>query len=233
MIALITSTIVPETYSFFSIEERYQQTIDTIGNLAKVGFENIYLVDNSVSEIDYERLNSSVAINIQLIHSPQYNFTNKGLNEALLILNNLSKLPDDQPIFKISGRYLPTEEFNITNLLAELRDKEILGVGNISKNSNSYFNTRAYLVASKKTLASILELAVEEMIAYGNGIHGFSGWLNLFKKALKLQIGTPFQISIESAFANILRAKTNYKLVEKINIEGFVAGSKVLTFISE
>lgn len=233
MISLITSTIIPESYSFFNMEERYQQTIDTINNLRRVGFEDIYLIDNSVDVIDAERIESNSFHKVNIIRSPQYNFINKGLNEALLILNNLYKLPDDQPIFKISGRYLPTEEFNITNLLAELSDKEILGVGNISKNSNSYFNTRAYLVASKKTLASILELAVEEMIAYGNGIHGFSGWLNLFKKALKIQIGTPFQISIESAFANILRAKTNYKLVEKINIEGFVAGSKVLTFISE
>ncbi|SDG42170.1 hypothetical protein SAMN05421827_106164 [Pedobacter terrae] len=233
MIALITSTIIPEAYSFFNIEERYQQTIDTINNLKRVGFEDIYLIDNSVDVIDTDRIKLNSFHKLNIIHTPQYNFRNKGLNEALLILNHLSHLPDNQPVFKISGRYSPTEHFNRAILLSALAEKEILGVGNIKKSINSYFNTRAYLVNNKRTLEAILVSAVEEMIAYGRGINGYKGLIKLLKTMFRPQVGTPFQISIESALANILSAKTNYKLVEKINIEGFVAGAKNLTFISE
>lgn len=233
MIALITSTIIPGAYSFFTIEERYQQTIETINNLRRVGFEDIYLIDNSVDKIDKERLKSSSFNRINIICSPQYNFKSKGLNEALLILNHLYHLPDNQPIFKISGRYSLTEQFNRAILLSDLAENEILGVGVIKKSHRSYFNTRAYLVNNKKNLETILVSAIEEMIAYGKGINGHRGWFRLLKTMFKPQIGTPFQISIEKAFANILNVRGKYKLVEKINVEGFVAGSKALTFISE
>ncbi|WP_316824789.1 hypothetical protein [Pedobacter miscanthi] len=233
MIALITSTLIPEAHSFFSVEERYNQTIDTINNLRSVGFEHIYLIDNSVSRIDQNRLKSSLANKINIISSCQYNFDNKGLNEALLILNNLIHLPDHQPIFKISGRYSPTNQFNAALLLSDLAEKEILGIGSIGKSADSYFNTRAYLVNNKKHLEIILVLVIQEMIAYSRGINGFRGWFRALKTMFTPQIGSPFQISIENAFARVLNIKGNYKLIEKINIEGFVAGSKTLTFISE
>ncbi|WP_343523808.1 hypothetical protein [Pedobacter sp.] len=233
MIALITSTIIPKAYSFFSVEERYHQTIDTINNLKRVGFEEIYLIDNSIDVIDAERIKSNSFDKVNIVHSAQYNFKNKGLNEALLILDHIHHLPDNQPLFKISGRYSPTEQFNRAILLSDLAEKEILGVGDIKKSHSSYFNTRAYLVNNKRTLEAILVSAIEEMIAYGRGINGYKGLLRLLKTIATPQIGTPFQISIEKAFANILNVRGKYKLVEKINIEGFIAGSESLTFISE
>lgn len=233
MIALITSTIIPEAYSFFSIDDRYLQTINTINNLKNVGFREIYLIDNSIYTIDDDRLKSSSVNDIKIIHCPQYTFNNKGVNEALLILNNIHHLPDNEPIFKISGRYSPTNQFNIPKLLEDLGSEEILGVGFIGNSKKAHFNTRAYLVENKRSLEGILILAVEEMIGFSRGINGFYGWLNLLKTVFKPQIGSPFQISIEKSFAGILKARNRYKLVNKINIKGYIAGSKTLLEISE
>lgn len=233
MIALITSTIIPEAYSFFGIDDRYQQTIATINNLKNVGFIEIYLVDNSTSTIDMDRIKSNSYNGVKIIQSPQYTFENKGINEALLILNNLHHLPNNQPIFKISGRYSPTAQFSISKLLEELGSNEILGLGYIGTGKKVHFNTRAYLIENKKSLAQILVLAIEEMIGFSRGISGLNGLLGLLKTVFKPQIGSPFQISIENSFARILKARKKYKLVSKINIEGHIAGSKTLLHISE
>jgi len=233
MIALITSTIIPKAFSFFSIDDRYLQTINTINNLKDVGFHEIYLVDNSISKIDEEKLRSGSFNGIKVIQSPQYTFENKGINEAMLILNNLHNLPDNQPIFKISGRYSPTNQFSVSKILEDLGSKEILGLGYIGTGKKVHFNTRAYLVDNKRSLEQILVLAVEEMIGFSRGISGSKGWLKILKTVFKPQIGSPFQISLENSFARILKTRKRYKLVSKINIEGYIAGSKTLLHISE
>ena len=108
MIALITSTLRPTSIqSFFSNEERYEQTLVTIRKLAEKGFKEIYLIDNSLDAIDVPKLIADSGMNLQVHHTPQYSFANKGLNEALLLLNNLHHLPASTHIFKISARYYP------------------------------------------------------------------------------------------------------------------------------
>lgn len=229
MIALITSTLVPETYSFFPPEERYQQTIATLKSLEKVKFDKIYLLDNSTKPIKDQKFKFKPDDKLIIFQALQYAFKNKGLNEALLLLNHLSHISENGPILKISGRYKLSEQFNVDILLNKLGKNEILGVGAIKSGKNDYFNTRCYLVKDKKTLEEILVLAIEEMIAYGRGINGIRSLTSMFRPKL----GTPFQLSLENAFARVLQSRQNYMLIEKINIEGFIAGSEDLNFISE
>jgi len=103
MIALITSTLIPTTvYSVYDPDERLYQTINTIQKLRGAGFSDIYFFDNSINEIDRSALIKAHQ-SIKIFQSPQYSFKNKGLNEALLILNNSHHLPKNTPIFKIPG----------------------------------------------------------------------------------------------------------------------------------
>lgn len=235
MIAIISSTLIPEVFSYFTNQERLEQTIDTINKLSEKGFKQIFLFDNSVKEINIDCIKSTTNGDINIFHNRQYGFENKGLNEALLILNNLHKIPDNEQIFKISGRYYPNGAFSIADLTEKIMDKEILGYcTNINANF-PFFSTRAYFVKNKKVLESILKLAVEEMIAYGRSCNSFRNVLGLVQSIFykKIVVGTPFTLSLEQSFGRVVKSKKNYQLAKNMNVEGFVAGSDQLEFISE
>lgn len=233
MISIVTSTIIPEAYSYFSIEDRYIQTIHTINTLQNKDFKKIYLLDNSVANLDCERIKRETSDYLEIISNTQYSFENKGLNEALLILNSLSKLPESEPVFKISGRYYPTKEFDIDKLIQQIGDKEILGICANLEQKIPFFSTRSYVCKDKKVLEEMLLLVIDEMIAYGRDINGIRGLIKHIKSFFKPNIGTPFKLSLEQSFARIIKYKKNYALAKAMNIEGFVAGSDYLDFISE
>jgi len=233
MIALVTSTLRPGLYSYFSEDERYLQTINTIKRLKVKGFDKIFLFDNSNSKINIDKIKKDTFQNLNIFHTPQYNFTNKGLNEALLILNNLHNLPDDKQIFKISGRYYPTEHFQRSDLQTRIGEAEILGIAYNFERKISFFSTRSYLVRNREVLEALLKLSVEEMISYSKGIHGIKSFWSCIKSINKAKLGTEYQLSLEQAFSKILKVKSNYALVEKMNIEGFIAGSGHLDLIEE
>ena len=128
MISIVTSTVIPKAYSYFSVEERYLQTIKTLKVLIAKGFNEIYLLDNSIVNLDTYRILKDTSNKVKIFQNLQYCFENKGLNEALLILNILSKIPDNETIFKISGRYYPTDQFDAEDLSNKLGNKDIVGV---------------------------------------------------------------------------------------------------------
>jgi len=232
MIALITSTLVPQnTYSLFTPPERLTQTIMTIGKLVEAGFTGIYLFDNSLSSINTAALKNEFEP-LKIFHSPQYTFKNKGLNEALLILNNLHNLPSDSPIFKISGRYYPTPLFS-KDIWYLNQEKDFVGVGYDFDKKIAGFSTKAYFVKNKDILASTLVKAVEDMVSYSKGIHGIKSAANAIKEIFKPTIGTGYQLSMEQSFARILKQQQNYHLVKKMNIEGFEASSLNHSLFSE
>ncbi|MDB5143836.1 MAG: hypothetical protein JWQ66_2549 [Mucilaginibacter sp.] len=233
MIALVTSTLIPtNAYSLFDVDERLSQTLHTVEKLYAAGFADIYLFDNSIDTINLAAITKKYP-SVKISHSPQYTFGNKGLNEALLILNNIHHLPHNTPIFKISGRYYPNENFNIQEHTASLKSKELIGTGSYFHNNNAHFNTRAYFVKDKGALESILVLAVEEMISYSKGIHGIKSFLQAIKNIYNYRIGTLYQLSLEQVFARIARKRNNYILIDKLNIEGYIAGSAQREFIFE
>jgi hypothetical protein len=80
MIALITSTLIPNknSYSFFSNEERIRQTELTINKLLELAFDSIYIFDNSDEKTDINTISPlfSKNSNIKFYHNDQYAFKN-------------------------------------------------------------------------------------------------------------------------------------------------------------
>jgi hypothetical protein len=231
MVALITSTLIPfNSHSFFSKEERLKQTLITIEKLYDAGFKDIFLIDNSVEDISCYNVPQQFK-SIHLHHCPQYTFGNKGLNEALLILNNIHLLPAEVPVFKISSRYYPTAEFKQESF-ENFQHAAFMGVGQFN-NKTPWFSTRAYYVKNKMLLESTLILAIEEMISYSKSINGVRSFYESLKSYFYPYLGTKYQISLEQAFGRILQKNNNFSLLNKINIEGYIAGSDHLEYITE
>jgi hypothetical protein len=234
MIALITSALNPPTgKSYFSFQERVQQTQKTLLKLNEFRFEEIMLFDNSelLNQQQLEVLLKDFPL-IKSYHSRQYLFKNKGLTEALLILNNLHYIPDNKPIFKISGRYYPTENFRLPDI--KIFDTyDFVGIGTDFDKRNSGFSTRGYYVKNKQVLESTLVLVIEEILSYANGIHGINSFWQWLLKSVKPVIGVTYQLSLEQAFARVLKHQKNFLLLNKLHIEGYVAGSDFLDFVTE
>ncbi len=233
MIALVTATISPaqHTGSFYSAEERYQQTLKTLQKLSDYAFSSIYILDNSANTRLLEMLQTETGRQVTIFHNNQYSFRNKGLNEALLILNHIAKLPADQPIFKISGRYYPVDGFDPDILTDPVT--EFAGLAQHIKSRNPLVSTRAYWVKNRHILETILLLAVEEMIAYSKGLHGPASALDILSTAITGNVGVKYQLSIESAFYRIVKKQVKARFVDRLNIEGYVAGSNSHELLSE
>jgi len=229
MIAIITSTLIPsDAYSFYSPEERLSQTLNTIEKLLATGFVEIFIFDNSMHGINKEALVKAYK-SIKIFNSPQYSFTNKGLSEALLLLNNIHHLPNDVHLFKISGRYYPNEDFKLIDDKL-LSDYGFIGTGVDFDKKTRAFNTRAYFVKNKAILETTLILAIEEMLSYSRGIHGLKSFIKSAVSLFKPSIGNEYQLSLEQAFARVLKHNKNYLLLKKINVNGCVAGSDFQEF---
>ncbi len=234
MIAVITSCLQPiAVKSFFSFEERLQQTRLGLAKLERLDFDRSFLLDNS------DLLNQTVLEDLlkdfkelEKYHGRQFQFGNKGLNEALLILNHLRHLPPDVPILKISGRYYPNEHFEFPNSGLFSR-YDFIGIGENFDKRVSSFNTRAYFIKNKSVWETALVLAVEEILSYARGIHGLKSLFQSLAAFYKSSPGVPYQLSLEQALARVLKAQQNYLLINKTNIEGHVAGSAHIDFIQE
>lgn len=232
MIAVITSCIHPKQSenirSFVPIRERIEQTLYSIERLKAIGFKQIIIVDNSY-EIDFNSI-LSIHNDIKLIHVRQYQFSNKGINELLMLLTSLDEIPDDTPIFKISGRYYPNELFN-----SEFNSEFDFKVRSYNfHEKRGTISTRGYFVKNKEIYEDFLLKMLNEVFVYQSRI---VGW-----RSLKIQLKNIFypifseksNISIEFAGARILK-NSDYKieLVETMGIQGQVAGFKNLMEINE
>jgi hypothetical protein len=232
MIAVITSTLFANSgHSFFTNDERLAQTIKTIETLDRLNFNRVYLFDNSLQQINREPL-LRCSSKLEIYQTPQYTFKNKGLSEALLILNNLHHLPDNTPIFKISGRYHPTANFNVPDFNA-YPGADFIGVGKIHNEKLPFVSTRAFYVKNKQTWETMLVTITEEMLAYSRSIHGIRSMYESIVSCFKPYMGAKYQLSLEQAFARILRWSEKFHLLENIGIEGYIAGSDRLEKIEE
>jgi hypothetical protein len=233
MIALVTSTLILQNgYSLYNTDERLKQTINTVQKLYDAGFQEVYLFDNSINTASLESLGKTFK-HLKIFHAPQYTFENKGLNEALLILNNIHVLPENTPIFKISGRYYPNKHFNLSAHIPFPTDIDLIGVGHFFGSKKAYFSTRAYFIKNKSVLESVLNLAIQEMLSYAKGIHGVKSLSLAIRNLFRPYIGTTYQLSLEQAFARIAYHNKKYLLINAINIEGLIAGVNKEELVSE
>jgi len=224
MIAVVSSTIKPviknrEITNIYGFEDRLEQTRHTINRLLEVGFDEIYLVDNSplLSQPQLQNLLQGYH-KVNLYHVPQYQFPNKGINELLMLLYATQFLPPYEVIFKISGRYYPAENFE----QPYFEDFAVKGL-NYHKR-NGYISTRGYWVKDVATFENFLLHTVDEVFCYPERIVGPRALLRvLFTK--KDIIKFPLNVAIEFAAANILKSeKYKVKLLDQLRVEGLVAG---------
>lgn len=235
MTAIITSCINPITVfdekikSYLNTGERFEQTINTIERLKKYPFNKIYLLDNS-HHFDFNALSSKFKDNLIINHFHQYQFENKGINELLLILAIIDQLPDNEPIFKISGRYYPNENFECN--IGKGYDFKIRTYDFHSKRGT--ISTRAYFVANKIIYKKFLLMCLQEVFCYPIRIVGIGSAINAVKQIFKPIITTENYTAIEFAAARVLKQSFNkLEFVNTIGIEGKIAGFEQLEKICE
>lgn len=235
MIAIVTSCIHPIQKdglpkSSVSVADREMQTIKSLTELRKFGFKKIILIDNSISTYDYAKIRCSISDHLQIISFRQYQFKNKGINELLMLLAVLEEIPDDESIFKISGRYYPVTGFSTAfNLSHDFKIRTYNyhhKIGSIS--------TRAYFVKNKIIYKAFLLKVLNELFIYPHRIVGIRSFFSKISAILKPDFNPKLNISIEFAGARILK-KDGYKveLVERMGIEGIIAGANKYEFIQE
>lgn len=119
---IITSTIATDK-TVFSIDERYRQTVETIRSIkSKVPNSGILLIDNST--IDTKLPTEDVDVVYKLEHNLASTYVNfvgnksKGelllMDKALRLLKTDSRLSNCKRVFKITGRYTLSDDFDIS-----------------------------------------------------------------------------------------------------------------------
>jgi len=234
MIAIVSSCLYPEEKkgeskrSHFTHEERERQTISTLKALENFNFSQIILVDNSASaNLDVIK---SACKAVQVVHIKQYQFINKGINEFLMLLVILDILPENEPIFKISARYLPNENFN-TNF-DEAYDFKVRAYHLGTKRSS--ISTRGYFVRNKHIYEDFLLKTLNETFAYEQRVVGIRSLINFVKQVLNPVFNIPRGAAVEFAGARILKyAGYHTQYVDKLGISGTIAGFENKSIIKE
>jgi hypothetical protein len=80
-----------------------KQTIQSIKSLKSVGYEKIFILDNSGSRWCYERSIFPNDVKMKIFN--HYQFKNKRISEIYMILSFIKEIPKKTPIVKLSGRY--------------------------------------------------------------------------------------------------------------------------------
>ncbi|MFA6276968.1 MAG: hypothetical protein WC622_09475 [Pedobacter sp.] len=233
MIAIVTSCIHPKemstiTRSFFSLEERELQTIHTLNRLKEVGFKQIILADNSF-DYDFSRLKSAVD-NVKIIHLKQYQFLNKSINEILILLAVMDEIPENTKIFKISGRYFPSENFSME--MNQAIDFKVKGFEFDTK--KAVITTRGYFVRNKEIYEEFLLYCLNEIYSYPYRVVGLGSLIKFIKEFFSASLKKIPTVSIEFAAARALKkGHYTYELSDNLHIEGQIAGLESKELIKE
>lgn len=255
MIAIITSTIFPSekpifgdggdasyacelfpndtiikkaNRSSFTHNERLLQTKATIKHLKEHGINDIYLIDNSSKEYHAEIRSSFELVNV--ITSDAYQFVNKGISEALLILYCLKYLPPDQEILKLSGRYYLNNNF----IKPDKMNYDYIVRGYNYYKKRGLISTRCYMVRNKEILEKVTLKVINKMYTRQDEVTGPRSFAKYLKRKIFPETQIETTISIELATAIILKESTmKVKLLNTIGLEGYAGATKSKTFISE
>lgn len=224
MIAVITSTSIinkPLDWDkdyLVNTDVRISQTQATIASLKKIGINDIYLFDNS--GLEHREYLSTMYKDVKLFVQDQYSFKNKGLSEIHLLLNNLSSLPSDTQICKISGRYLISNAEGFWENANELNSHDFVAL-----KENKGIKTRMYLVKSKLVWEDLLISMLNRCYHRQYAITGIRSLVAYWKRRINYSYNseTPFLV-IEGAFYEIVKlSKAKIKYVDKIHLKGNLA----------
>jgi hypothetical protein len=228
---LVSSTINPGNHNVyggespFNVEERLNETSQTISSLIKCGYSKITIIDNSCQEIP-KSWRSQLG-DAEYFYVPTNLFQNKGIGEAISLLTFLSKqnLPGD--ILKISGRYRLSSAINIDWAEYELGFK----FSDFSKREIA--SSRAYCVANDQVLTDLLTNAIRKMYGYSHRVVGLRSLLriaraNMFPEKDNYPYHDP-TLSLEWGISQVLRNRILRCFpIEKLGVEGTLASNRTL-----
>lgn len=233
-IALISSTLKPQAYSSdgsvilscYSYQERLDSTLSTIDSLYGLGFKSIYLADNSSPPLPSETFRCLGRRLTFLRYPMAYQYSNKGISEAQLLLCALQSLPDNTRIHKISGRY------QLSALPVSLDTPSDFDLAcKVSKKAVPYFmSTRYYVSRDKRILRYLLTSVLREIFAYPSRIVGPRSFMHFMTNIVIPGRNTyPYEsphISLESAFYNVIaRSSLMVQPLHCLNVSGSIGNS--------
>jgi hypothetical protein len=228
MIAVVSSCLAPSTESShtggrtnLSPEARLAQTGESVASLVRVGFEEIYLADNSESPPSAETIARLAPARVY--HFGHFPYRNKGIAEVYLLLALTKHLPTDRPIMKLSGRYRAS-----INLCAALGTQQVAGL--LTKSARiENLSTRAYAVSDLQTFREFLEGSLNEIYAAPWRVVGPRSLLNFFRRNIS-SAPDPYlyrdpPVGLEIAAARWLaRQRIPIARLDKIGVEGVLGG---------
>jgi hypothetical protein len=222
MIAIVTSTIFPlaatkhtQYRETISSSDRLDQTKQTIVSLKEHGFEKIYLFDNS--GFQWGEGTEALLYPAEILKFNTFQFENKGLSELYMLLCGLVNIPENIPIFKISGRYTLNQKINNSlifeyNFIGKFFDKD------------KTISTRGYYFQDKQTMYRVLHLALNYVYAYPSKVVGPGSLLRIIQNAFNPNLEKKFYESSISIERGIYKAIKECKLstlqLEELNISG-------------
>lgn len=237
MIGVISSTLVPSVQpshdgarSNLDPALRLQQTVETVESLVRLELREIYLADNSAVPPDSETVRRLTPATV--IHFGHFPYKNKGIGELILLLDLCSRLPDDQPIMKISGRYRGK-----INLCAKLASADFVGRFNTSSRGPRDVSTRGYATRNRRIFSAFVQGTLDTVYASPWKIAGPRSFWNV---ARNLWTGGPAHypfsdppVGVEIAAAAWLRRSgLSIQPVHDLGIDGTL-GSWINPSVSE
>lgn len=172
---LITSTIFPPpsrdpsiVRTIYSSEERLIHTKSTIASLQKLGYQKLWLLDNSGNKYKSELQKNLDSVNINCFD--HYQFNNKGISEAVLLLEGLKFLPDDRPVLKISGRYSLHKALAFDPIHYDIAAKITKSEGHVFRRQD--MSTRCYAVKNPRIFDLYMRKVLQEIFGYSSRIVG-------------------------------------------------------------
>lgn len=238
MQVIITSTIFPNSNkSIFSWHERLEQTIGTISCLVQLGYNNIYLIDNSGRNFDTTIINRLAPAKVYVYDQFQYN--NKGVSETYLLLNFLKDYKDffignHEPIMKLSGRYLLSNRLDNAIEGFDLAGKEVLVSRRLFRKLYQ-FSTRCYIAKDYSFLCQYLDGLLEEIFSYTSKIVGYGSLIRQIRNQLNMNSQEKYaepNLSVEAATSRLIRKK-RYRVnsLGTIGLQGAAGTFKDLVII--
>jgi len=221
MIGVISSTIFPILAVHNQAPERLIQTAATVASLQACGISRIFVADNSRewSSGVGEALKPAVIHRFEHFKDSQV----KGPAEIHLLLGLIPYLPENEPILKISGRYVLKSDA----ILKSIKDADIVARFYDHSRWRRTISTRCYIAKDKDTLRLFLTRTLDEIYDYSNRIVGPRSLLKIAKQFVleggnsKRREGT----SIEHAAARVLKSyKYRVKPVARLNLQGYIMG---------
>ena len=222
---LISSAIFPNVGTLYGAdpkliepELRLEQTKATVNSLVQLGYETIYIADNSGP--NWRAGTEECLAPATVLRFDHLQFSNKGISELYLLQAALPQLPPNTRIIKVSGRYVLKRRLH-----QELGSADFLFKLYKRFRNRSYVSTVAYVVRDKAIYEIFVEQSLRELFAYAVRVVGFRSLFRIVRNSVAPQYDHyPYHdpgTSVELAMWRVLRIHRYRVLyIDQLGIEG-------------